>query len=96
MSPMRSSSGSTPLSSSPSLKGRTGGDEGGTEGHQKYVARNVVSWHLRLDGGATVDDGTSSSASRDRFLPRAFAVPRFAADMFGLSGDLQVYQKKLV
>ena len=43
---------------------------------------------LRLDGGATEDEGRSSSASRDRFRRVRLALPRLAAAMFGRSGEL--------
>lgn len=49
--------------------------------------------YLRLDGGAAEDDGTLSSASRDRLRLRAGARPRFAADMLGCNGELASISK---
>ena len=48
---------------------------------------------LRLEGGAAADEEVwSSSGSRDLFRPpRAAGGPRFAADMFGRRGELELY-----
>ena len=43
---------------------------------------------IRLDGGAAEDDSISSSASLPRLRPLGAGAPRFAADMFGRSGEL--------
>lgn len=44
---------------------------------------------LQLDGGAAEEEGTSSSASRERLRLRPGAAPRFAADMLGRNGELE-------
>ena len=43
---------------------------------------------LRLEGGAADEDGRSSSGSLERLRPLRADGPRFAADMLGLSGEL--------
>lgn len=77
------------MPSSSSSNGRTGGEEGGTGTIcQRESALSFGKAILQLDGGAIDEDGTLSSASRDRFRPRDAIVPRFAADMLGRSGEL--------
>ena len=44
---------------------------------------------LRLEGGAAEEDRMSSSGSLDRLRPLRPAVPLFAADMLGRSGELK-------
>ena len=46
---------------------------------------------LRLDGGFTDDEGTSSSASRARLRRVGLLVPRLAAAMFGRKGELSKF-----
>lgn len=45
-------------------------------------------YNSRLDGGAADEDGISSSNSLDRLRLVEPTAPRFAADIFGRSGEL--------
>ena len=50
------------------------------------VSRNC---DLRLDGGATDEEGISSSGSLERFRLVALGIPRLAAAMLDRSGELR-------
>ena len=45
--------------------------------------------YLRLEGGATDEEGISSSGSLERFRRFVFAMPRLAAAMLARSGELK-------
>lgn len=56
----------------------------------------VHSEHSRLEGGAADEDGMSSSGSLDRLRPVRPPAPRFAADMLGRSGELQMVRTEVL
>ena len=49
---------------------------------------------LRLEGGIGVEEGTSSSGSRDRLRLLMPAAPLFADDMLGRSGELAIVSQE--
>jgi hypothetical protein len=46
--------------------------------------------HLRLEGGPAAEEGISSSGSLERLREAPVGAPRFAEDMLGRSGELQM------
>lgn len=74
-----------------SFWGKTGGEEAGAKGELSVLIglQSIrISMYLRLEGGAALEEA-SSSASLPLFRPPG-ASPRLAEDMFGRSGELLV------